>query len=149
MNESQRYCTFEVEDLFLGVEVSTVQEVIRHQQMTRIPLAPRAVEGLINLRGKIVTAVDLRTRMQLGPRPEGSLPMNVVVHNGEGTVSLLVDRIGDVIEVEPATVDAPPPTLQGRARELIRGVYKLDDRLLLILDVGKAAAVGCADAVAS
>jgi len=127
-----------VDDLYFGVEVLQVQEVIRYQQMTRVPLAHAVLRGLINLRGQIVTAIDLRCRLELSPRPEGHLPMNVVVRTGDGVVSLLVDEIGDVLNVEADTFEHPPETLSGIARELITGVYKLKDRLLLIMDTEKA-----------
>jgi purine-binding chemotaxis protein CheW len=120
------------------VEVLRVQEVLRFQAMTRVPLAPAVILGLINLRGQIVTAVDLRRRLELPDRPEGQLPMNVVVQSTEGTVSFLVDEIGDVIEAGDSQFEAPPETMRGAARQLIRGVYKLKDRLLLILDIEKA-----------
>lgn len=117
-----------------GIDVQTVQEVIRYQQMTDIPLAPDAVCGLINLRGQIVTAIDLRTRLGLPSRPEGQLPMNVVVRSDDGAVSLLVDQIGDVQESDLENFESPPETLRGTARQLIRGAYKMKDQLLLILD---------------
>jgi purine-binding chemotaxis protein CheW len=117
-----------------GIDVQTVQEVIRYQQMTDIPLAPEAVCGLINLRGQIVTAIDLRKRLGLPSRPEGQLPMNVVVRSDDGAVSLLVDQIGDVQESDLENFESPPETLRGGARQLIRGAYKMKDRLLLILD---------------
>jgi purine-binding chemotaxis protein CheW len=124
------------------VEVDKVQEVIRYQEMTRVPLAASVVTGLINLRGQIVTALDLRRRLELSERAAERLPMNVVVRTGEEAVSLLVDEIGDVLEVEDQTFEAPPETLQGVARELIRGAYKLKDRLLLVLDTEKAVKIG-------
>ena len=99
-----------------------------------MPLAPPVVRGLINLRGQIVTAIDLRRRLELHDRPADQLPVNVVVHTDDGAVSLLVDEIGDVLEVPEKAFERPPETLQGTARELIRGAYKLEDRLLLILD---------------
>jgi purine-binding chemotaxis protein CheW len=102
--------------------------------MTRVPLASPVVRGLINLRGQIVTAIDLRCRLELKPLPEGRLPMNVVVRTDDGPISLLVDEIGDVLEVNASTFERPPETLKGEARELIRGAYKLKDRLLLTLD---------------
>jgi purine-binding chemotaxis protein CheW len=117
-----------------AIDVQTVQEVIRYQQMTDIPLAPEAVCGLINLRGQIVTAIDLRKRLGLPCRPEGQLPMNVVVRSDDGAVSLLVDQIGDVQESDMENFESPPETLRGEARQLIRGAYKMKDRLLLILD---------------
>jgi purine-binding chemotaxis protein CheW len=132
---SGQYSTFFVADLFFGVDVLRVQEVLRCRQMTRVPLAPGVIEGLINLRGQIVTAVDMRRRLGLPPRAEGQLPTNVVVRNDEGAVSLLVDEIGDVLEVDAACHERPPENLDPDVRELIRGVYKLPDRLLLVLDV--------------
>lgn len=98
MAEVQQYCTFYLDGLFLGVDVRKVQEVIRYQEMTRVPLAASVIQGLINLRGQIVTAVDLRRRLELNERPADQHPMNVVVRTEEGAVSLLVDEIGDVIE---------------------------------------------------
>jgi purine-binding chemotaxis protein CheW len=141
MAEAQQFCTFFVDGLYFGVDVQKVQEVIRYQDMTRVPLAPREVRGLINLRGQIVTAVDLRRRLSLGERPEDQLPMNVVVRNDDGVVSLLVDEIGDVLDVEEDTFEPPPETLDGIARELIRGTYKLEGRLLLELDTDKTIAL--------
>ena len=133
----KQFSTFYLDRLLFGVEVGKVQEVIRYQEMTRVPLAPPVVTGLINLRGQIVTALDLRRRLDLTERASDRLPMNVVVRNGDEAVSLLVDEIGDVLEVEDETFEAPPETLQGVARELIRGAYKLKERLLLILDTEK------------
>jgi purine-binding chemotaxis protein CheW len=134
MSEEKQFCTFFLEGLFFGVGVQKVQEVIRFQEMTRVPQAPPVVQGLINLRGQIVTAIDLRRRLQLTERGEDQRPMNVVVRTEDGPVSLLVDEIGDVVEVEEETFELPPETLRGVARELVRGVYKLKDRLLLLLD---------------
>ena len=134
MSISNQYCTFQLDNLFFGVEVQKVQEVIRYQEMTRVPLASPVVRGLINLRGQIVTAIDLRCRLELKPLPEGRLPMTVVVRTADGPISLLVDEIGDVLEVNASTFERPPETLKGEARELIRGAYKLKDRLLLTLD---------------
>jgi purine-binding chemotaxis protein CheW len=134
MSDERQFCTFHLGALFLGIEVLKVQEVLRAQEMTRVPLASTAVTGLINLRGQIVTAIDLRERMGLPARADGRPPMNVVVRTDEGAVSLLVDEIGDVLEPSEALFEEPPETLPARARELIRGVYKLQDRLLLVLE---------------
>jgi purine-binding chemotaxis protein CheW len=139
MIASQQFCTFYLDGLFFGVEVQKVQEVIRYQEMTRVPLAPKVVSGLINLRGQIVTAIDLRRRLDLKDRPADRLPMNVVVRGDDGAMSLLVDEIGDVQEVDQEAFERPPEMLHGVARELIRGAYKLKDRLLLVLDTVKAA----------
>ena len=133
-----QYCTFRVSDLFFGVEVEQVQEVLRFQRMTRVPLASDVVRGLINLRGEIVTAVDLRRRLELADRAEDELPMNVVIRGSEGAVSFLVDDIGDVLEVAEDVFEEPPVTLSGVTRGLVRSICKLQDELLLILDTNEA-----------
>lgn len=129
-----QFATFFVADLFFGVDVLRVQEVLRFQQMTCVPQAPEVIEGLINLRGQIVTAIDMRRRLGLPPRAGDQAPMNMVVRTEDGAVSLLVDEIGDVLDVDAATHERPPENLDPAARELIRDIYKLKDRLLLILD---------------
>ena len=144
MTDNKQFATFFLNGLFFGVEVLKVQEVIRYQEMTRVPLAPGMIQGLINLRGQIVTAIDLRHRLELPPRDAAQLPMNVVVRDDDGAVSLLVDEIGDVVEIQEDTYERPPETLKGVARELIQGVYKLKERLLLILDIEKTINVSAA-----
>jgi purine-binding chemotaxis protein CheW len=143
---AKQYSTFFLDGLYFGVEVLQVQEVIRYQHMTRVPLAPAVVQGLINLRGQIVTAIDLRRRLELHDRPDGSLPMNVVVRSEESAVSLLVDEIGDVVEVQDSQFEPAPETIKGRATDLILGVYKLKERLLLVLDVERTITLDAARA---
>jgi purine-binding chemotaxis protein CheW len=137
MAGGQSYCTFFVAGHYFGLEVLKVQEVIRQQEMTRVPLASPVVSGLINLRGQIVTAIDLRRRLGLPDRAADQAPINVVVQTDDGAVSLLVDEIGDVLEVGEDLFERPPETLAGVGREVIRGAYKLPDRLLLILDLDR------------
>jgi len=139
---SGQFSTFFVSDLFFGVDVLRVQEVLRFQPMTRVPQAPEVIEGLINLRGQIVTAIDMRRRLRLAPRSGDQAPMNMVVRTEDGAVSLLVDEIGDVLDVEASTYERPPESLDPAARELIRGVYKLKDRLLLVLDAERTVELG-------
>jgi purine-binding chemotaxis protein CheW len=129
-----QYSTFRLAGHLFGIEVVKVQEVLRYQRMTAVPLAPPEVAGLINLRGQIVTAIDLRARLDLPPRPVDQLPMNVVVRTPEGSLSLLVDEIGDVIEVTEESFERPPATLIGPARLLVQGAFKLSDSLMLVLD---------------
>ncbi|MGK0238071.1 MAG: purine-binding chemotaxis protein CheW [Candidatus Pelagisphaera sp.] len=138
MSESKQFCTFYVDGLFFGVDVLTVQEVLTEQDMTPVPLASQEVCGLINLRGQIVTAIDLRRRLVLGIREDEQTPMNIVVNTEDGIFSLLVDEIGDVIEPEEESYEKPPETLEGTAKDLVTGVYKLEGQLLLILDTKKA-----------
>ena len=133
-----QYSTFTVDGLLFGVDVQRVQEVLRHQTITPVPLAPRVVRGLINLRGQIVTALDLRARLSMEPHATEAQPLNVVVRTDEGAVALLVDDIGDVITADPDTWESAPATLSDAARDLIPGAYKLDGRLLLQLDVDRA-----------
>ena len=139
MANPKQFCTFFLNGLYFGVEVTHVQEVLRHQPMTRVPLAPPTVQGLINLRGQILTAIDLRQRLELPARTGDRMPMNVVVRTADGAVSLLVDEIGDVVEISEDIFERVPETMRGVARELVRGVYKLKERLLLVLDTEKTA----------
>jgi len=142
MSSSQQFCTFLVDGEMFGTPVARVQEVIQQQEMTSVPLAPDVVAGMMNLRGQIVCAIDLRRRLQLPDRAADQTPMSVVVRTNQGTVSLLVDEIGDVIEVTDEARERAPETLQGVAREVIEGVYKLPDRLLLAIDVNRVGEVG-------
>jgi len=141
MGTRRQFCTFNLGDLFLGIEVQRVQEVLRYQEVTHVPLAPAVVEGLINLRGQIVTAVDLRRRLDLPERPKDQLPMNLVLRTDDGTVSLLIDAIGDVLDVDEESFEPPPDTVRTETRQLIRGAYKLENRLLLHLDADRALSV--------
>jgi purine-binding chemotaxis protein CheW len=133
--------TFWVDDLFFGIDVMKVQEIIRYQEMTPVPLASPTVRGLVNLRGQIITAIDMRRRLKLPDFPEGKLPMNVIIRSAEGVVSLLVDKIGDVIEYDNSKFETTPCTLPAAQKELINGVCKLPRQLLLILNHERAVEV--------
>jgi purine-binding chemotaxis protein CheW len=137
MAQQQQFCTFFLDGLRFGVDVQKVQEVVPYQEMTRVPLAPLTVAGLLNLRGQIVTGINLRRRLELPEPALGTLPVNVVLRGEDSPVSFLVDEIGEVIEVAADAWERPPETLQGRVRELIQGVYPLQDELLLILDTAR------------
>ncbi|MGE0820360.1 MAG: chemotaxis protein CheW [Candidatus Nanopelagicales bacterium] len=150
MSETTQLCTFYVDDLYLGVDVVEVQEVIRYQAMTVVPLVPKVVRGLINLRGQIVTALDLRHMLDLPVQSDGELPVNVVIRDdADEAVSLLVDQIGDVVDVVDVPFEDVPPTLTGPARDLVTGAYKLPDALLLVLDTRKVQDVHLRDVVAT
>ncbi len=138
MSAVHQVCTFLVDGYLIGLSTGHVREVLRSQNITRVPLAPPAVSGLINLRGEIVTAIDLRLRLDLEPPAEDRPPMNVVVHKNGAMVSLLVDEIGEVIEVPEEAYEPAPEHLGGVWRDLIRGAFKLPDRLLLMLDLARA-----------
>jgi purine-binding chemotaxis protein CheW len=135
---TSQLATFWLDGDLFGVEVEHVQEVLRSQGITRVPLAPPAVAGLINLRGQVVTAIELRERLGRSPRPEGQEAVVIVVRLHGEAVSLLVDSIADVVDVNVRDFEAPPDTLDGAGRELIRGAYKLSGQLLLALDVNRA-----------
>ncbi|HHL71629.1 MAG TPA: chemotaxis protein CheW [Bacteroidetes bacterium] len=130
-----QYATFRLEGEFFGVDVLRVQEILLGQEMTPVPLAPDYVSGLINLRGQIVTAIDLGRRLTNRPDAASSDSNNLVVNTGDGTVSLLVDEIGDVIEVDKHLMAPVPPTIKSIHIEYLKGVCKLDDELLMVLDV--------------
>lgn len=137
---SRQLATFVLDGARYGVDVLRVQEALRPQVRTPVPLAPAGVAGLVNLRGQVVLTIDLRTRLGLAPLTEDAEPMMVVVQVGGEAVSLLVDEIGDVIDVEDAQFETPPDTLDPALREVILGAYKLDHGLLLALDVERATA---------
>lgn len=137
---STRLVTFTLDGRLYGVDVDAVQEVLRGLPRTRIPLAPGTLAGLINLRGQVLSAVDMREQLGLPARADDEEPMLVVIRVAGEPVALLVDTIGAVVDVEDDQFESPPDTLSGTARDLLLGAYKLDHQLLLALDVAKAAA---------
>ena len=134
MNHRKQFCTFFLNDLLFGIDVLKVQEIILPQEMTRVPLATEAIRGLINLRGQVVTAIDLRRWLGFDAEEDGRNAMNVVIRAEDDILSFLVDDIGDVVEPDESTFEQPPETLQENIRELINGVYKLDHQLLLVMN---------------
>ncbi|WP_168582426.1 chemotaxis protein CheW [Gephyromycinifex aptenodytis] len=140
-----QYCTFKLGGHLFGVPVGTVQEVLREQTLTEVPLAPAVVSGLINLRGQIVITLDLREQMGLPRRADSAEATNVVVRTGADTVtSLLVDEIGDVLEPDLDLFEDPPDTVPARVRDLVVAVCKLERQLMLVLDTEKAVEIGAA-----
>jgi len=141
---TRQFCTFRLGRHLFGIPVEGVQEVFRFQEMTRVPLADENIRGLINLRGQIVTAISLGRMLGLsteepvdGPTASDDepLPMNVVVRSGDEVISFLVDDIGDVLEVSDDDFEPPPETMNQIGRDMCLGVYKLDEDLLLTLDI--------------
>ena len=144
--EPKQFCSFYVDDTLLGIEVLRVQEVLRYQDLTEIPLAPPEIKGLINLRGQIITAINLRSRMHLPPAENDKTSMNVVTRIENEIVSFMVDSVGDVLEVDDEYLEPVPNNVEAATRELVSGVYKLEDRrLLMVLDVAKAANLSTAN----
>lgn len=137
-----QYATFEVADQLFGLEVGRVQEVLSFSEYTPVPLAPPYVGGLFNLRGQVIAALDLRVRLGLPARSLSGETMNVIVRTEDESVSLLVDRIGDVVELDDSSAEPPPDTLIGPVRELITATFPLADRLMLALDARAAVRSG-------
>jgi purine-binding chemotaxis protein CheW len=133
----RQLASFFVGELRFGVDILAVQEVRAAAALTPVPRAARIVAGLLNLRGQIVPAIDVRRCLDLAEAPAGNPPMNLILYTGEGCVSLLVDRMGEIHDVSEEDFEPPPPTVRGRSREIIRGAYKLEDGLLLALDIDK------------
>ncbi len=139
MTGVRQFCTFTLADHVFGIDVLSIQEIIRQQEMTRVPLASSAIRGLINLRGQIVMAIDLRHRLGLPPLPSDLPQINVVMRTADRPVSLLVDDVGDILALGEADLEPPPETLRGEVRDLINGISMLKDRLLLVLDPERVA----------
>lgn len=137
-----QYVSFWIDRQLLGVPVRHVQEALNPQAIAAVPRARPEVAGLLNLRGQIVTAVDLRRRLGLPAKKDGEPAMNVVVrHEGEG-FSLLVDEVGDVIDAPADSMEPPPRTLDARYKSVTRGVFRLEDRLFVVLDVARVLTFG-------
>jgi purine-binding chemotaxis protein CheW len=139
--DERQFATFKVGQLLFGVDVHEVQEIIRYQQLTPVPLANEVVRGLMNLRGQIITAIDLRRRLALPSDGSAEHLMNIVVSIDSEKVSLLVDSVGDVIKVSSDLFENTPPTVVGKIRDLSRGVFKLNDGLMLVLNTERAITV--------
>lgn len=130
--------TFTTERYTFGLDVLDVQEVLHHQHMTPVPLAPPEILGLINLRGHIVTAIDMRLRLGIRSTHSEQPQMNIILQLRDGSASLVVDSVGDVITVNQDNYLPPPPSLEAPLCEMVRGVYKLEDRLLMHIDPDNA-----------
>ncbi len=133
------YCTFRLGALLVGIDVRRVQEVLKQDRMTSVPLAPAEVKGLINLRGEIVTAIDLRP--QLGLPTDEELNANVVIRAEPDTFSLLVNEVGDVVSPASDDWEPVPAGVPRRVRQVVSGTFKLEGRLLLVLDLERVLAL--------
>lgn len=129
------YVTMTVAGQLFGIPVLTVRDVLSTHRMTRIPLAAPEVAGALNLRGRIVTAIDVRRRLGLPPRSSEMRAMNIVVESRAELYSLIVDEVGEVLSVPQALFERNPPTLDARWREVSGGIFTLEGRLLVVLDV--------------
>src|ERR1700678_264976 len=135
--EDQVYVTLSVAGQLCGIPVLGVRDILAEQVITRIPLAPPDIAGSLNLRGRIVTAIDLRRRLSLPPPPQGHKRMSVVAEQGGELYALLVDQVSEVMSLDPALFERNPPTLERNWAMFSTGIYRLDGRLLVILDVAR------------
>ena len=135
------FVTLTVADQLCGVPVESVRDVLGEQAITRIPLAPPEIAGSLNLRGRIVTAIDLRKRLGLPQAPEGKPLMSVVAEQGSELYALLVDQVSEVLSLPEESFERNPPTLPPLWAEHAEGIYRLEDRLMVVLDVGKLLAL--------
>jgi purine-binding chemotaxis protein CheW len=135
--DGHEFVTFRVADQWLGIPVVAVQEVLIQQRIARVPLAPAEVEGFLNLRGQIVTAVCLRTSLGLPAREPNASFMNVVVREDGELFSLIVDEVGDVVAVNASDLDPPLPTLGERWARAVTGVVRRDNGLLVVISAAQ------------
>lgn len=134
---SKDYLTLTIADQIFGIPVLQVQDVLGSQKVTRIPLAPPEVSGALNLRGRIVTAIDVRKRLGLDPGEKDSTKMSVVVEHENELYSLIIDKVGDVLSLSNDSYESNPATLDKVWRDVSLGIYRLENRLLVVLDVPK------------
>ncbi|MFC7053599.1 chemotaxis protein CheW [Hansschlegelia quercus] len=132
------FVTVEVAGETFGIAIERVREVFTPDRLTHVPLAPHEIAGVLNLRGRIVTAVDMRSRLGLPRRDEADKPMAIGIDHRQEAFALLVDRVGDVLDLPADGQEAPPTSLDPRWIHVAEGVYRLDSRLLLILNVERA-----------
>jgi purine-binding chemotaxis protein CheW len=135
MPERKQLCTFWIDELLFGIDVRAVQEVLRSQPLRRVPLAADSIRGLINLRGQVLTAIDARVCLDLPPQSPQRDAIDIIVRSAQEPVSLVVDAIGEILEVDESEFEPPPESLRDMASDLLVGIYRLDERLLIVLDV--------------
>jgi purine-binding chemotaxis protein CheW len=136
-DEQQVLVTLTVADQLCGVPVLAVRDILGEQAITRIPLAPPEIAGSLNLRGRIVTAIDLRRRLHLPPAPPNQPRMSVVAEQGGELYALLVDGVSEVLSLDATQFERNPPTLEKTWAAFSTGIYRLDGRLLVVLDVSR------------
>jgi purine-binding chemotaxis protein CheW len=149
MTHTGQFCTFYLDQLLFGVESQKIQEVVPYRTLRPVPLAPAAVCGLMNLRGQVVVALELRRQLDLPERPTHITPICLVMRASEGSVCLLADEVGNVVDVAEDTFEPAPETLSPRLRSMIRGVHKLERKLLHVLDTEKVCQIEAGKAALS
>ncbi len=134
---SQEFVTFTIAEQLFGIPVLQVQDVLSSYHITPIPLAPPEITGSLNLRGRVITAIDVRIRLGLPRRAADAKSMSIVAENGGELYSLMVDRVGEVLALSPSAFERNLPTLDAKFRAFSEGIYRLDDQLLVVLDVNR------------
>ncbi len=136
LSRTSDFLTIMIADQIFGIPILQVQDVLGAQHVTRVPLAPPAVAGSLNLRGRIVTAIDVRACLGLPPHvKDNSQEMSVVVENQNELYSLMIDKVGDVMSLDQQDYEKSPATLDPQWRDVSQGIYRLKDKLLVVLDV--------------
>jgi purine-binding chemotaxis protein CheW len=139
--DERQLVVFQLGAELYGVEISRVHEIIRLQSVTRVPRAPAYVEGVINLRGKVIPVVDLRRRLGLPTAEHTRASRIVVVEIGDQVVGVIVDGVSEVLRVNGASIEPPSPVVAGLEAEHINGIAKLTDRLVILLDLDRVLAL--------
>ncbi len=138
MSTTKQFCTFEICNYVFGAPVENVQEIVMNHSVTPVPLSPMEISGLLNVRGQIVTALNLRHRLGLTENSDVKSNVHILVRGADGTVSLVADKVDDVIDVDTESVEPSPDTMEQSLRNFITGIYKTSDRLILLLDITKS-----------
>lgn len=139
---SQEFVTLTVGGQWFGIPVLHVEDVLDRRDVAQIPLADRVIAGSINLRGRIVTVIDMRKRLKLPPREDKKPGMNVVVEHEGNLYSLQIDAVGEVMEVPSERYEKNPATVDPLWRDFSEGIYRLENRLLIVLNVAKLLNLG-------
>ena len=136
------YVTAMIDGQLFGLPIVRVEDVFIPERLTRVPLAPPEIVGVLNLRGRIVTLIDLRRRFGLGERKEGEDVMAIGVESRGESYGLLIDRVGEVVELEGVAREPNPVNLDQRLAQMSSGIYRLDDQLLVVVDVDRVLDIG-------
>ncbi len=142
----EEFVTFTITEQLFGIPVLQIQDVLSSYQITPIPLAPPEITGSLNLRGRVVTAIDVRVRLGLPPRPEDAKSMSIGAENEGELYSLMVDSVGEVMALPQSAYERNLPTLDAKFRAFSDGIYRLDDQLLVVLDINRLLDYGRSEA---
>ena len=136
-SELLQLVSFKIATEEFGVDILDVQEIIKIVQITKVPNSPPFVEGVINLRGKVIPVIDLRTRLGLNKIEHDKDTRIIVVELSKSTIGFIVDAVNEVLRIPVSITEAPPEIVSGIDSEFIKAVGKLDDRLLILIDLNQ------------